>query len=66
MLKLNVQDMSCGHCAASVTKAVKAVDPSADVRVDLGSKLVTVETTVAPDAIRSAIGEAGYASELAA
>ncbi len=66
MLKLNVQDMSCGHCAASVSKAVKAIDPAADVHVDIGAKLVTVETTAAPEAVRSAIRDAGYPSELAA
>ena len=35
MLKLKVDEMSCGHCASTVQKAVKSVDPVAQVSVDL-------------------------------
>ncbi|GGD87693.1 copper chaperone CopZ [Aureimonas endophytica] len=66
MLKLKVQDMSCGHCVSSVTKAIKKVDPAADVRVDLGAGLVSVDTSAAVDAVRAAVEGAGYPSELAA
>ncbi|WP_152048864.1 heavy-metal-associated domain-containing protein [Aureimonas psammosilenae] len=66
MLKLKVQDMSCGHCVSSVTKAIKKVDPAADVRVDLGAGLVSVDTSAAVDSVRAAVEGAGYPSELAA
>src|SRR4051812_2696346 len=39
-----VQGMSCGHCVQAVTDAVKAVDPKAEVKVDLASGKVDVET----------------------
>ena len=43
-MEFEVKDMSCGHCVMSVTKAVKAVDASAKVDVDLATKKVSVET----------------------
>ena len=45
MFTLRVPDMTCGHCAQTVEKAVKSVDPSAEVKVDLAQKTVTVETS---------------------
>lgn len=60
MLRLNVEGMTCGHCARSVTDAVKSVDPKADVRVDLDAKRVEAETAADPAAIIRAIADAGY------
>ena len=33
MIDFEVSDMSCGHCAATITRAVQAVDPKAEVDV---------------------------------
>jgi copper chaperone len=60
MYELQVENMSCGHCVASVTKAVKAVDSGATVDIDLASKKVKVDSGAALDAVKSAIVEAGY------
>jgi len=60
MYKLQVENMSCGHCVGSVTKAVQGIDPQAQVQIDLASKRVTVESASALDAISAAIVEAGY------
>lgn len=65
MLKLNVPDMTCDHCAAAIGKAVKSVDPTASVTVDLASKRVTIETVAGPAAVSAAIDDAGYANEAA-
>ncbi|WP_144223816.1 heavy-metal-associated domain-containing protein [Mesorhizobium amorphae] len=43
MLNLKVPEMTCGHCASTVEKAVKGVDPKAKVTVDLGASTVSVE-----------------------
>ena len=45
MISFNVPSMSCGHCVGVITKSVKAADPTAEVRVDLPSHTVRVETT---------------------
>jgi len=60
MLTLEVKGMTCGHCVKAVTAAVKEVDPKAEVRVDLGSGRVEVETTAAAAAIAAAVADAGY------
>ena len=60
MLEFEVKDMSCGHCASSVTKAVKLVDPAAQVDVDLGSKKVKVESSRDRASFAKALTEAGY------
>jgi len=60
MYQFEVQNMTCGHCAATVTRAVKAVDSAATVNVDLAAKTVAVNSSVPLDAVRSVIVEAGY------
>jgi copper chaperone len=63
MVQFQVNGMTCGGCARSVTNAVKGVDGQAKVDVDLATKLVTVETTAQARAIADAIEAAGYAVE---
>ena len=63
MLRYQVNDMSCGHCVQAITAAVKAVDPAAQVAIDLPSKSLEVATTAADSAVRDAIREAGYAPQ---
>jgi copper chaperone len=63
MLKLKVPDMSCSHCASTVEKAVKSVDPGARVVVDLGSSTVAVESKADENAICDVIRSAGYDNE---
>jgi copper chaperone len=61
MLAYRVDDMTCGHCASSITKAVRAVDAGATVEVDLAQHLVRIEPTEADShELSKAITEAGY------
>lgn len=60
MLEFEVKDMSCGHCAGSVTKAVKLVDPAAKVDVDLANKKVKVESQEDRSLFAKALTDAGY------
>ena len=55
-----VQGMSCGHCVNAVTQAVRGVDPQAEVKVDLASGQVQVQSQQDPAAIARAIEEEGY------
>jgi copper chaperone len=61
MISFEVNDMTCGHCVSTITKALKAADKDAKVHVDLASHRVQVEP-VAADAeeLADAIKEAGY------
>lgn len=59
-MKLNIPDMSCGHCVQAITKAVKALDDKAEVTANLESKTVTIATSAAARAVSRALDEAGY------
>lgn len=60
MKELNVEGMSCNHCAGRVTQAVQSVDPDARVDIDLASATVRVESAAALEAVVAAITAAGY------
>ncbi len=61
MITFSVNDMTCGHCVSSITQAVKAVDQDADVRVDLATHRVEIDSAVADAAeLSDAIKEAGF------
>ena len=61
MIAFQVNDMTCGHCASTITKAVKAVDKDATVAIDLDRRAVMIEPTDADaDELRNAIAQAGY------
>ena len=61
MISFSVNDMTCGHCVSSITKAVTAVDPGARLRIDLAAHRVEIEPTGASAAdLGDAIKEAGY------
>lgn len=57
-----VEGMTCGHCAAAVTREVSAVAGITDVAVDVAAGTVTVTAAEAPDdaSVAAAVTEAGY------
>ena len=61
-----VDGMTCGHCAQSVTDEITALDGVKDVIVDLvagGTSNVTVvsDEPLETEAVAAAVTEAGYA-----
>jgi copper chaperone len=58
--EFDVQDMTCGHCVARVTKALKEADPDAEVTIDLPAHRVTVDGAGPRDEYAEAIRVAGY------
>jgi len=59
-LTLKVEDMTCGHCASAITKAVEAGLPGARVQADPATKLVSVQGTHDLAKVESLITSAGY------
>ncbi|MGJ9374433.1 heavy-metal-associated domain-containing protein [Nesterenkonia sp. CF4.4] len=58
-----VEGMTCGHCVGSVQDAVRAVKGVQSVEIDLqtkGASAVTVTGPADPEAVRSAVHDAGY------
>ena len=60
MITLNVPDMSCGHCKATVEKAVASVDPTANVAVDLSNRSVGVTSTKSTADLIAALKVVGF------
>ena len=61
MIAFEVNDMTCGHCVSTITKALKAADKDAKVQIDLATHRVQVETNTADAAeLADAIRDAGY------
>ena len=55
-----VSGMTCGHCEKAVIRAVKQVDPQAQVKIDRSLNKVEVESTQARELLSKAIAEEGY------
>ena len=65
MITMNVPDMSCGHCAGVITKALKQLDPTAEVGFDMHNHRVQVETSTDSSTVLDAMSDAGYPATLA-
>ncbi|MBX9932688.1 MAG: heavy-metal-associated domain-containing protein [Methylobacterium sp.] len=61
-LMLRVEGMTCDGCAAAVGKAIRRLDPEADVAVDRDHGCVAVTTRASGDTIAEALTQAGYAA----
>ena len=64
MYDFQVSDMTCSHCVATVEKAVKSVDGTARVDIDLGTLAVRIESDKPVEQFAKAIEEAGYTGQL--
>jgi len=60
MTTLNVPEMTCGHCKATVEKAVAGVDASASIDVDLDNRTVNIKSTLDDAALIAALKAEGY------
>ena len=56
-----VTGMTCGHCEKAVTRAVKLVDPQAEVTIDRAANQVQVHYGQPRQLLANAIAEEGYA-----
>ena len=59
-LIMQVEGMTCQGCADAVTKAIRRLDPSAEVAVDLAHGRVTVLTFAQALELAAALDRAGY------
>lgn len=59
-LTLRVEDMTCGHCAGTIKKAIETGLPGTSVEADPASKLVSVRGSTDLRSIKSLVTEAGY------
>lgn len=60
MIEFTVNDMTCGHCASTITRAVKEVDAASRCEIDLAEHRVRIESSHPAEEFQAAIEEAGY------
>ncbi|MEE1621039.1 heavy-metal-associated domain-containing protein [Zafaria sp. Z1313] len=64
-LTVSIDGMTCGHCVASVTEEIKAINGVEDVTVELNAGGVSTATVVSAGpldeaTVSEAVAEAGY------
>lgn len=59
-IELTLPDMTCGHCARTVTQTVQSVDASAQLTIDLPTHQVRIESTRPREDFARALAEEGY------
>jgi copper chaperone len=64
-LTLRVEDMTCGHCASTIKKAVEIGLPGTSVEADPVSKLVSIRGSTDVNSVEALVIEAGYTPALA-
>ena len=60
MVTFQVNDMTCGHCASTISRAIAGVDKAARLDIRMEQKLVRVSSTAPAAELAEAIQEAGY------
>jgi copper chaperone len=55
-----VTGMTCGHCEKAVARALRQLDPLADVKIDRSQNLVEVQSQQPREALARAIADEGY------
>lgn len=58
-----VENMSCQHCVSAITRALQALDPAAQVRVDLARGEVEAGGGFSADAAIAALAEEDYPAQ---
>ena len=59
-MQFHIENMTCGGCARSVTKAVHSVDAGAEVKTDTETRKVDVTSDKPREAFLPILKEAGY------
>jgi copper chaperone len=59
-IEFTLPDMTCGHCAMTVTATVQQLDPAAQLQIDLPTHKVVIESTQTAQALAAALAQEGY------
>ncbi len=62
MSEFKVPDMTCGHCEKSISGALKKASPEAQVKIDLGQKLLVVNN-LPDETVVNLLKDLGYTPE---
>lgn len=60
MQEFEIRSMTCGGCVARVVQAVRSLDATAKVEVDVASRVVRVDSSETRASLNAALAKAGY------
>lgn len=60
MHEFEIQAMTCGHCVATITKTLTALDPQAKVQAELPTHRLRVDTALPRAQVEHALRAADY------
>lgn len=59
-MQFHIENMTCGGCVRSVTKAIQSVDPAAQIDADPATHKVDVTTTAPRARLEAVLADAGF------
>lgn len=59
-MQFHLDDMTCGGCARTVSKAIESVDADANIITNPSTRLVEVQTSASREQIITALRQAGF------
>jgi copper chaperone len=62
-MKLQILDMKCGHCEATIKKEILKNDALAEIKVNLKTKEVEIKTKFSIEEIVQLLDQIGYDSK---
>ena len=60
-MQFHIENMTCGGCVRSVTRAIRSVDPEAEVSADPATHKVDVVTTAPRAKLAAVLTDVGFA-----
>ena len=60
-MQFHIENMTCGGCVRSVTRAIQSVDPAAEVSADPATHRVDVITTAPRARLAAVLADVGFA-----
>ncbi len=60
MTRFHLPDMSCGHCVAAITDALKTADPEVQLEFQREARAVQVQSRLPDEQLAAVLSEAGY------
>jgi len=64
-MQFHIENMTCGGCVRSVTKAIQTVDPDAQIQADPPTRTLVVQTKATQEQIVAALNDAGFPPQTA-
>lgn len=63
MLKLYIPAMTCSHCAQKVENAIKSVDVSSALEIDVPARTASIKSATGEAGLLVALSSAGYPAQ---